>query len=286
MNKNFDIKTLNPVETEILLNYKPNEKLDLLDFENESGYSKDQIAKAKVLLLSKALIKEATIENKPSLLLTDEAVELGGLLRSGSFSGNRNPYTQFLEMIKDKLVSFCYEEQEEASEATLISTEPLLMQLLAKNQEIKHARHFMMARRIDPDRALAGIPADSYHLAGLISEESENLGVLLNFLEQFISEISSAKKVRIIPAFSSLCEPTFELQLLYNNIAWLKLGKAGILRTEAVKLIKSQNPLFGWELCLDNMALVELGLLHVSELYNSYIDVSSSVPIQSTNSYF
>ncbi|GAB1433099.1 hypothetical protein MASR2M29_17240 [Spirochaetota bacterium] len=278
MNSIFDIKNFGPLETQLLLKYKPGQKLELAQYEQEAAWSKGQISNTKSMLQEKNLIKEAGKDGQPYYCLTEQAGELANHLRAKAAAGKRHPFSLLLDKLKDLLVSQGFVELEDFyPEAASSIFASLLQQTLSRQQPVKNGKYFRMGRCIDPGMADAGTSPDFWHVLGLIGGEHENLKTMAAYLEQAIKGLGYAKDIQFIAAYSPFLEPSFEILLLYPGSPWISIGHAGLLRPEAAKLLNATGPLFSWEFKMDGIATAELGLSDRRELYSPDISVIRSI---------
>ena len=216
MNSIFDIKNFGPLETQLLLKYKPGQKLELAQYEQEAAWSKGQIAITKSMLQEKSLIKEADKDGQPYYCLTEKAGELANHLRAKAAAGKRHPLSLLLDKLKDLLVSQGFVELEDFyPDAASSIFASLLQQTLSQQQPVKNGKYFRMGRCIDPGMADTGTSPDFWHVLGLIGGEYENLKTMAAYLEQAINGLGYAKDIQFIAAYSPYLEPSFEILLQY-----------------------------------------------------------------------
>ncbi len=255
--------------------------------------------------------------------------------------GRKNPYTEFLRQVKDKLVSLGFEEFDgplvetefwngdalfmpqfhsardihdvyyirEPTHARHIE-EPWLSQVAAAHEngggtgsrgwgyrfdhdftrrlilrsqgtvlsakQLPRARvpgkYFGVVRCFRYDQVDATHGADFYQTEGIVLGEEVNLRTLLGLLEMFAVEVAGATDVKYVPGYFPFTEPSIEVHIRHPVLGWFELGGSGIFRPEVTRPLGVEVPVLAWGLGIDRMALMQLGLNDLRELFTPDIE--------------
>lgn len=99
-----------------------------------------------------------------------------------------------------------------------------------------------------------------------------NFSNLLGLLKEFYYKMGF-EKIRFRPGFFPYTEPSLEVEVFFEDKGkWLELGGAGIFRPEVSQPLGIKQPVLAWGLGLERLAMLRLGLDHITELYMSDID--------------
>lgn len=99
-----------------------------------------------------------------------------------------------------------------------------------------------------------------------------NFANLLGLLKEFYHKMGF-EKIRFRPGFFPYTEPSLEVEVFFADKGkWLELGGAGIFRPEVSQPLGIKEPVLAWGLGLERLAMLRLGLDHITALYMSDID--------------
>ncbi len=260
---------------------------------------------------------------------------------SRTLPGRRNPYCEYLDRVKDKLVSLGFEEFDgpivetefwnsdalfmpqfhsardihdvyyvkEPAHAREIE-EPYLSQVAATHEDgwktgsagwnygfdrdftrrlILRSQGTVMSAKTLPKASIPGkyfgtlrcfrydqVDAthlsDFYQTEGIVLGESVNLRTLLGFLQMFAEELAGATEVKYVPGYFPFTEPSVEVHIKHPVLGWFELGGSGIFRPEVTEPLGIKVPVLAWGLGIDRMALMNLGLDDLRELFSTNIE--------------
>ncbi len=255
--------------------------------------------------------------------------------------GHRNPYCEYLDRVKDKLVSLGFQEFDgpvvetefwnsdalfmpqfhsardihdvyyvkDPTHAKAIQ-EPYLSQVAAAHENgwetgsagwgyrfdrdftrrlILRSQGTVMSAKTLPQAAIPGkyfgtlrcfrydqVDAthlsDFYQTEGIVLGESVNLRTLLGFLQMFAEELAGATEVKYVPGYFPFTEPSVEVHIKHPVLGWFELGGSGIFRPEVTEPLGIKVPVLAWGLGIDRMALMNLGLDDLRELFSTNIE--------------
>lgn len=255
--------------------------------------------------------------------------------------GRKNPYTEFLSQVKDKLVSLGFEEFDgplvetefwngdalfmpqfhsardihdvyyvkEPTHALTIE-EPWLSRVAAVHEHggdtgsrgwgyrFDHdftrrlilrsqgtvlsakqltkakvpGKYFGVVRCFRYDQVDATHGADFYQTEGIVLGDEVNLRTLLGLLEMFAVEVAGATEVKYVPGYFPFTEPSIEVHIRHPVLGWFELGGSGIFRPEVTRPLGVEVPVLAWGLGIDRMALMQLGLNDLRELFTPDIE--------------
>ncbi len=133
-------------------------------------------------------------------------------------------------------------------------------------------KYFGIARCFRYDQVDATHGADFYQTEGIVLGEDVNLRTLLGLLEMFAVEIAGATEVKYVPGYFPFTEPSIEVHIKHPVLGWFELGGSGIFRPEVTKPLGIHVPVLAWGLGIDRMALMQLGLNDLRELFTPDIE--------------
>ena len=141
---------------------------------------------------------------------------------------------------------------------------------------LPHARvpgkYFGILRCFRYDRVDATHLSDFYQTEGIVLGEDVNLRTLLGLLETFALEVAGARRVKYVPGYFPFTEPSVEVHIEHPVLGWFELGGSGIFRPEVTKPLGIEVPVLAWGLGVDRMALMQLGLNDLRELFSHDIE--------------
>jgi phenylalanyl-tRNA synthetase alpha chain len=133
-------------------------------------------------------------------------------------------------------------------------------------------KYFGVARCFRYDQVDATHGADFYQTEGIVLGNEVNLKTLLGLLELFAVEVAGAKEFRFAPAYFPFTEPSIEVHIKHPVLGWFELGGSGIFRPEVTEPLGIDVPVLAWGLGIDRMALMQLGLDDLRELFSNDLD--------------
>jgi phenylalanyl-tRNA synthetase alpha chain len=133
-------------------------------------------------------------------------------------------------------------------------------------------KYFGIVRCFRHDQVDATHLSDFYQTEGIVLGEEVNLRTLLGFLEMFAEELAGASDVKYVPGYFPFTEPSVEVHIKHPVLGWFELGGSGIFRPEVTKPLGVDVPVLAWGLGIDRMALMQLGLDDLRELFSTDIE--------------
>ncbi len=133
-------------------------------------------------------------------------------------------------------------------------------------------KYFGVARCFRYDQVDATHGADFYQTEGIVLGEDVNLKTLLGLLKMFAEEVAGAEEVKYVPGYFPFTEPSIEVHIKHPSLGWFELGGSGIFRPEVTEPLGINVPVLAWGLGIDRMALMQLGLNDLRELFSYDIE--------------
>ncbi len=133
-------------------------------------------------------------------------------------------------------------------------------------------KYFGVVRCFRYDQVDATHGADFYQTEGIVLGEEVNLRTLLGLLKLFAVEVAGATDFRYVPGYFPFTEPSIEVHIKHPVLGWFELGGSGIFRPEVTKPLGVEVPVLAWGLGIDRMALMQLGLDDLRELFSNDIE--------------
>ena len=133
-------------------------------------------------------------------------------------------------------------------------------------------KYFGIARCFRYDQVDATHGAEFYQTEGIVLGEEVNLKTLLGLLKMFAIEVAGATDYRFAPGYFPFTEPSIEVFIKHPVLGWFELGGSGIFRPEVTKPLGIEVPVLAWGLGIDRMALMQLGLDDMRELFSADIE--------------
>ncbi|HAL18531.1 MAG TPA: phenylalanine--tRNA ligase subunit alpha [Spirochaetaceae bacterium] len=134
------------------------------------------------------------------------------------------------------------------------------------------SRYFGVVRCFRYDQVDATHGSDFYQTEGIVLGDDVNLKNLLGLLEMFAKEIAGAKEIKYVPGYFPFTEPSVEVHIKHPVLGWFELGGSGIFRKEVTTPLGIKCPVLAWGLGIDRMALMNLGLNDIRELFTGNIE--------------
>lgn len=111
-----------------------------------------------------------------------------------------------------------------------------------------------------------------YQLEGIVMDRDVSFKDLLGALETFYSEMGFTD-VRFRPAYFPYTEPSVEPEVYVEELGeWVELGGAGIFREEVTEPAGVDHPVLAWGLGAGRLAMLQLGLTDLRDLYISDVE--------------
>ncbi|TVQ36653.1 MAG: phenylalanine--tRNA ligase subunit alpha [Spirochaetaceae bacterium] len=133
-------------------------------------------------------------------------------------------------------------------------------------------KYFGTLRCFRYDQVDATHLSDFYQTEGIVLGESVNLRTLLGFLQMFAEELAGATEVKYVPGYFPFTEPSVEVHIKHPVLGWFELGGSGIFRPEVTEPLGIKVPVLAWGLGIDRMALMNLGIDDLRELFSTNIE--------------
>ncbi|WKC78063.1 phenylalanine--tRNA ligase subunit alpha [Borreliella turdi] len=179
---------------------------------------------------------------------------------TGHTTGSRGWRYSFNEDLSKRLVL--------RTQGTVLSAKQLIN---AKNP----SRYFGVIRCFRYDQVDATHGVDFYQTEGIVIEDNVSIKTLLGLLEIFAKEFAGATEVKYVPAYFPFTEPSIEMHVKHPVLGWFELGGSGIFRPEVTKPLGIDIPVIAWGIGIDRMALMQLGLNDLRDLFT--YDISDVV---------
>ncbi|MCR4676276.1 MAG: phenylalanine--tRNA ligase subunit alpha [Sphaerochaetaceae bacterium] len=136
----------------------------------------------------------------------------------------------------------------------------------------KPGKYFGVVRCFRYDEVDATHGADFYQTEGIVIGKDANLKELLGLLRMFATEIAGATEYKYVPGYFPFTEPSIEIHIKHPKLGWFELGGSGIFRPEVTKALGVDEPVLAWGLGIDRMALMNLGLSDIRDLFTPDIE--------------
>lgn len=134
-------------------------------------------------------------------------------------------------------------------------------------------KYFGVVRCFRYDQVDATHGADFYQTEGIVLGEEANLKTLMGMLKIFATEFAGAEEVKYVPGYFPFTEPSVEVHIKHPKLGWFELGGSGIFRPEVTAAFGIKCPVLAWGIGIDRMALMNLGLSDIRDLFAQNIDV-------------
>ena len=108
-------------------------------------------------------------------------------------------------------------------------------------------------------------------LEGIVLDEGVTFCNLLGCLSAFYKKMGFPE-VRFRPGYFPYTEPSVEVEVFVAGRSWLELGGAGIFREEVTRPLGVRHPVLAWGLGVGRLAMIQLGLTDIRDLYQPDID--------------
>lgn len=133
-------------------------------------------------------------------------------------------------------------------------------------------KYFGVVRCFRYDQVDATHGADFYQTEGIVLGDDVNLKTLLEMLKIFATEFAGAKEVKYVPGYFPFTEPSVEVHIKHPKLGWFELGGSGIFRPEVTAAFGIKCPVLAWGIGIDRMALMNLGLSDIRDLFAQNLD--------------
>lgn len=133
-------------------------------------------------------------------------------------------------------------------------------------------KYFGIVRCFRYDQVDATHGADFYQTEGIVLGKDVNLCTLLGLLKMFAVEVAGAEAVKYVPGYFPFTEPSIEVHIKHPVLGWFELGGSGIFRPEVTKPLGIDVPVLAWGLGIDRMAMMQLGINDMRDLFTNDIE--------------
>jgi phenylalanyl-tRNA synthetase alpha chain len=140
---------------------------------------------------------------------------------------------------------------------------------LAENPK-KPARVFSVGRVFRKETMDATHLPEFHQVEGIATEPGADFRMLLGILKEFYRRLGFPK-LRWRPAYFPYTEPSMEVEVQVDG-RWMELGGSGIFRPEVTRPLGVKTPVLAWGLGLERLAMLQLGLKDIRDLYVSDLD--------------
>ena len=145
--------------------------------------------------------------------------------------------------------------------------------MLASKELKIPGKYFSIARCFRYDVIDATHLVDFYQTEGIVVEEGLNFKHLKGLLKMFAEEFAQTDQIKITPGYFPFTEPSAELHAKHPDLGWIELGGSGIFRPELVKpLVGKEVPVLAWGIGIDRMAMFNLGIKDIRQLFSHDLD--------------
>jgi len=98
-------------------------------------------------------------------------------------------------------------------------------------------------------------------------------------LDQFAREIAGAEETMFTPCYYPFTEPSASLHAKHPKLGWIELGGSGIFRPEFTETLGVKDRVIAWGLGIDRLAMFNLGITDIRELFSTKLDWLRNKPI-------
>ena len=118
-----------------------------------------------------------------------------------------------------------------------------------------------------------------HQVDGIIVDGSASLASLLGTLDVFYRKMGF-EKLQFRPDFFPYTEPSLEVSVWNEERQdWMEMGGAGIFRAEVTQPLGCTEPVLAWGLGLERLAMLQLGLNDIRELFYAHLDWLEETPL-------
>lgn len=140
-------------------------------------------------------------------------------------------------------------------------------------------RYFTLARVYRPDVLDATHLNEFNQLEGFVVAKDISFKHLLGLLAKFAKEIAGAEEIMFYPDYYPFTEPSVQLSAKHPQLGWVELGGAGMFRPEITEPLGIKERIIAWGLGIDRLAMFNLGLKDIRDLFTQKIDWLREKPI-------
>lgn len=140
-------------------------------------------------------------------------------------------------------------------------------------------RYFAIVRCYRPDVVDATHLSEFNQLEGFVVGDDISFKNLLGLLDQFAKEIAGAKETMFYPDYYPFTEPSVSLHAKHPKLGWVEFGGAGIFRPEITETLGIKGRVIAWGLGIDRLAMFNLGINDIRELFSTKLDWLRDKPI-------
>jgi phenylalanyl-tRNA synthetase alpha chain len=140
-------------------------------------------------------------------------------------------------------------------------------------------RYFALARVYRPDVLDATHLNEFNQLEGFVVADEIAFKHLLGLLANFAKEIAGAEEIKFYPDYYPFTEPSVQISAKHPTLGWVELGGAGMFRPEFTESLGVKERCIAWGLGIDRLAMFNLGIKDIRELFSSRIEWLRDKPI-------
>ena len=140
-------------------------------------------------------------------------------------------------------------------------------------------RYFAIAHVYRPDVLDATHLNEFNQLEGFVIANKINFKHLLGLLKQFAIEVAGAEDVMFYPDYYPFTEPSVQMSAKHPKLGWVEFGGAGIFRPEITENLGIKQRVIAWGLGIDRLAMFNLGINDIRQLFSQNIDWLRKKPI-------
>ena len=141
-------------------------------------------------------------------------------------------------------------------------------------------KYFQIARCFRYDVIDATHLSDFNQVGGFVIDEDIDFRHLKGLLKMFAEEFAETDKIKITPSYFPFTEPSAQLHAKHPKLGWVELAGSGIFRPEMVKaLIGKEVPVIAWGIGLDRLAMFNLGINDIRQLFSHDLEFLRNVKI-------
>ncbi len=121
--------------------------------------------------------------------------------------------------------------------------------------------------------------AEFYQIEGIVVDKMATLRDLMGTLKEFYRRFG-LKRVQFWPCYFPYTEPSAQAMVYVPQLKhWMELCGMGIFRPEVLAPVKIKHPVLAWGGGLERIAMLELGVTDIRELYRNDLRWIRGMPI-------
>ena len=166
-----------------------------------------------------------------------------------------------------------YKWKEDIAKKNVLRTHTTSITINYLSSHIKESSKIFCIERVYRRESIDSTHTSEFEqLEGIIKDDNNDMSFaqLLSFLKSFYLKMGF-DKIRFRPGYFPYTEPSVEPEVYIDNIGWVELGGAGILREEVLKPLNINSTVLAWGLGISRLAMIKLKLKDLRKLYQSDI---------------